>query len=119
MVDGTRTLVNPDGWWPPGHVLGWEHTFVFELRRRVSVDPGKAPRPLKGVERGGLKNFRQDPEQTSCIVNDTDCDWVLVQGHVSHAITDRDLATVVFGTALISEWPLQVACDDGSQPKPR
>jgi predicted dehydrogenase len=20
-----------DGWWPPGHILGWEHTFVFEL----------------------------------------------------------------------------------------
>jgi predicted dehydrogenase len=21
-----------EGWWPPGHVLGWEHTFVHEVR---------------------------------------------------------------------------------------
>jgi len=41
MVDGTRTLVNPDGWWPPGHVLGWEHTFVFELRRFLDAVAGR------------------------------------------------------------------------------
>ncbi|MBX3159378.1 MAG: hypothetical protein KF773_25635 [Deltaproteobacteria bacterium] len=93
-------------------------SFVFERRRRVTVEPGKAPRPLKGVERG-VKNLRQDPEQTSCIVNDTNCDWVLVQGHVSAPISDRDLANTVFGTALISEKPLQIACDDGSRPAPR
>jgi predicted dehydrogenase len=41
VVDGTRTLVNPDGWWPPGHVLGWEHTFVFELRRFLDAVAGR------------------------------------------------------------------------------
>ena len=36
-VDGRRRLVTDPGdpylagWWPPGHVLGWEHSFVFEL----------------------------------------------------------------------------------------
>ena len=41
VVNGTRTLVNPDGWWPPGHVLGWEHTFVFELRRFLDAVAGR------------------------------------------------------------------------------
>jgi predicted dehydrogenase len=40
VVNGERTLVNPDGWWPPGHVLGWEHTFVFELRRFLDAVAG-------------------------------------------------------------------------------
>ena len=42
--------------------------------------------------------------------------WVIVQGHLSHAIEDGDLATAVFGTALISPKPLMITCDDGSQP---
>ncbi len=41
VIDGERTLVNPDGWWPPGHVLGWEHTFVFELRRFLDAVGGR------------------------------------------------------------------------------
>ncbi len=41
VVNGKRTLVNPDGWWPPGHVLGWEHTFVFELRRFLDAVAGR------------------------------------------------------------------------------
>ncbi|HEU0023397.1 MAG TPA: Gfo/Idh/MocA family oxidoreductase, partial [Thermoleophilaceae bacterium] len=40
-VDGNRQLVNPEGWWPPGHVLGWEHTFVFELRRFLDAVGGR------------------------------------------------------------------------------
>jgi predicted dehydrogenase len=41
VIDGERTLVNPDGWWPPGHVIGWEHTFVFELRRFLDAVAGR------------------------------------------------------------------------------
>src|SRR5215213_4490504 len=41
VVNGERTLVTPDGWWPPGHVLGWEHTFVFELRRFLDAVAGR------------------------------------------------------------------------------
>jgi predicted dehydrogenase len=28
VTDGEDPYV--DRWWPPGHVLGWEHTFVHE-----------------------------------------------------------------------------------------
>ena len=44
--------------------------------------------------------------------------WVIVQGHVSHAIDDDNLASAVFGTALISPKPLAITCDDGSRPAP-
>lgn len=37
--------------------------------------------------------------------------WVVVQGHVSHAIEDPELASAVFGTALLSPKPLAVSCD--------
>jgi predicted dehydrogenase len=41
IVDGRRVLVNPEGWWPPGHVLGWEHTFVLELRHFLEAVAGE------------------------------------------------------------------------------
>ena len=50
---GFRTILvtNPDHpyleyWWPPGHVLGWEHTFVHELHHlltAIRVDGDVAP----------------------------------------------------------------------------
>jgi len=47
--------------------------------------------------------------------------WLMVQGHVSQAITDYALANRVFGTALESVnlesgEALRVTCDDGSRP---
>ena len=24
-------------WWPPGHILGWEHTFVHELHHLLTA----------------------------------------------------------------------------------
>lgn len=42
-----------------------------------------------------------------------DDSWVIVQGHISQPIDDIDLAQVIYGTALISEKPVQVTCDDG------
>ncbi len=34
------------GWWPPGHIIGWEHTFANELRDFVeAVATRTAPRP--------------------------------------------------------------------------
>ncbi len=35
-----------DHWWPPGHVVGWEHTFVhenYEFLRAVSEGTGFEP----------------------------------------------------------------------------
>lgn len=44
--------------------------------------------------------------------------WTVVHGHVSHAIDDDNLASAVFGTALISPKPLAITCDDGTRPPP-
>lgn len=44
--------------------------------------------------------------------------WVIVQGHISQPIDDIDLAQLVYGTALISEKPLQITCDDGRRSAP-
>ena len=40
-VNGHRELTDPTDWWPAGHVLGWEHTFVFELRRVLDAVAGR------------------------------------------------------------------------------
>jgi predicted dehydrogenase len=42
-VNGRRELTDPTDWWPTGHVLGWEHTFVFELRRVLDAVAGGEP----------------------------------------------------------------------------
>jgi predicted dehydrogenase len=52
-TEGFRTILvtesdHPflDSWWPPGHVLGWEHTFVHELHhflRAVANDEDVGP----------------------------------------------------------------------------
>ena len=46
-VPGFRTVLVTDAdhpfaeyWWPPGHVLGWEHTFVHELHHLLSAIRG-------------------------------------------------------------------------------
>jgi predicted dehydrogenase len=41
--DGRRVFTDPDDWWPPGHVLGWEHTFVFELHHFLTAVAGRRP----------------------------------------------------------------------------
>jgi predicted dehydrogenase len=34
------------GWWPPGHVLGWEHTFTHQIRDLVTaIAEGTDPEP--------------------------------------------------------------------------
>jgi predicted dehydrogenase len=47
-----RILVTEPGhpylsaWWPPGHVLGWEHTFTHEVRDLVTaIAQGTDPEP--------------------------------------------------------------------------
>jgi len=38
-----------DHWWPPGHVLGWEHTFVHENYEFLSaVDSAASETPRSG-----------------------------------------------------------------------
>ncbi|MFF1254110.1 Gfo/Idh/MocA family protein [Pseudarthrobacter sp. NPDC058329] len=35
-----------EGWWPQGHIIGWEHTFTHEIRDfLLAVDSGTEPSP--------------------------------------------------------------------------
>jgi predicted dehydrogenase len=35
-----------DAWWPPGHVIGWEHTFIHQARDLLAaIAAGTAPEP--------------------------------------------------------------------------
>ncbi|MCU1566191.1 MAG: putative dehydrogenase [Pseudarthrobacter sp.] len=35
-----------DAWWPPGHIIGWEHTFTHQIRDfLLAIDAGTAPSP--------------------------------------------------------------------------
>jgi len=89
-------------------------TFVFERRRVVKVEVDK--------KRG---RAAAPDDNRACADRPSECRWMLVQGHVSQSIDDGpdpsgerheivDLATLVFGTALVSPKPLEVTCDDGS-----
>ncbi len=82
-------------------------TFVFERRRAIAQDDSRSEAERKKLE------------SQSCGTNPTDCQWVLVQGHVSEPIGDSELAAFVFGTALLSPnlesgEPLALTCDDGT-----
>jgi hypothetical protein len=44
--------------------------------------------------------------------------WIVVQGHISQPIDDIDLAQIIYGTALISDKPLRITCDDGRRSVP-
>lgn len=32
-----------NAWWPPGHIIGWEHTFIHEVADLLAAIPGKNP----------------------------------------------------------------------------
>jgi predicted dehydrogenase len=61
------------GWWPPGHVLGWEHTFTHQVRDLViAIAGGTDPQPsfadglqvqrvLAAVERSAADDSRWTP----------------------------------------------------------
>ncbi|MET9775913.1 Gfo/Idh/MocA family oxidoreductase [Streptomyces sp. NPDC006367] len=65
-----------DAWWPPGHGLGYEHTFVHQVRDLVhAVAEGRAPEPsfadglqvqrvLAAVEESAEKNAVYTPVAT-------------------------------------------------------
>ena len=62
-----------DAWWPPGHGLGYEHTFVHQVRDLVhAIDDGRRPDPsfadglqvqrvLAAVEESAGKNSAHTP----------------------------------------------------------
>jgi predicted dehydrogenase len=52
-VKGFRTVLvtEPDhpymqAWWPPGHIIGYEHTFVHTIKDLLEgISAGKSPQP--------------------------------------------------------------------------
>ena len=78
----------------------WAGNFVGTLADRPGVKGGKVR--LRGT----------------FVFEKRDGKWLVVQGHVSRPIDDVELAQRVFGTALVSEKPLQITCDDGSRSAP-
>ena len=37
------------GWWPPGHILGWEHTFTHQVKDLLTaIAEGAQPQPSFG-----------------------------------------------------------------------
>ena len=65
-AQGFRTVLvsEPDHpfwehWWPQGHMIGWEHTFVHELHHLLDGDPRRhASRPARRDARGRLPRRR-------------------------------------------------------------
>jgi hypothetical protein len=90
-------------------------TFVFELRRINTVEHSSFKSdPANNTLTPENPSKKPKLEDVSCGENPTNCEWVIVQGHVSEPITDEDLATSIFGTALVSPKPVEITCDDGS-----
>ncbi len=104
LVDGKITLDRPRvgtiGRPDKATVAYWVGNLVADLRQH----PGS---PSSRVLLRGTFVFEKR--------NDT---WVIVQGHISQPIDDIDLAQLVYGTALISDKPLQITCDDGRRSAP-
>ncbi len=43
-------------WWPPGHIIGWEHTFVHELTHFLDcIVAGKDVAPLGATSEDGYR----------------------------------------------------------------
>ncbi len=81
-TQGFRTILvtEPDhpwagAWWPPGHILGWEHTFTHEVRDLLDdIAAGRDPSPsfddglqvqrvLDAVERSAARRGWEDVAQ--------------------------------------------------------
>jgi hypothetical protein len=107
LVDGTLTAADrrigtvalPD---TPATIAYWIGNFIADLPPRQGMPGGK-------VRLRGTFVFEKRDDR-----------WIVVQGHLSQPIYDNDLASIVFGTSLLSTredlahgLPLQVACDDG------
>jgi hypothetical protein len=104
LVDGKLTLDRPRigtiGHPDKAQIAYWVGNLVAELRHHPGTEHSKI------LLRGSFVfEKRQDK-------------WIIVQGHVSQSIDDIDLASFIYGTALISDKPLQITCDDGRRSVP-
>lgn len=63
-----------DHWWPPGHVLGWEHTFVHEHAAFLSAIANDEP-----FEPSFGEGYRVQQVLTAIARSDRDQSWVSVR----------------------------------------
>jgi hypothetical protein len=100
-------------------VAYWVGTLIAEIPSTPTARGGKVR--LRGTfvfeKRKLLTNTMTPPDAQGHVKiakTETTNRWVLVQGHVSAPIADDDLATIVFGTSLLSVDPLQLNCDSAT-----
>lgn len=90
----------------------WVGNFIAHIEGRQGAAGGK-------VRLRGSFVFEKRAEKHSTSIDCRNpknaCKWYIVQGHVSHPIDDMSLASAVFGTALISDKPLRVMCDEATR----
>lgn len=98
----------------------WIGNVVADLPARPGVAAGKSRlRATFVFEKRRVQDAKDKTDPRTCGTDPKGCKWVMVQAHVSQPIGDQDLATRVFGTALLSTAlesgePLKITCDDGS-----
>jgi len=76
-------------------------TYVFEKRRPA----------VQGTKAAAATSCAVDPATKA---EPAGCRWMLVQSHLSQAITDDELTNKVFGTARLALDPLALDCSDGT-----
>jgi hypothetical protein len=97
---GTLIAEQPATPTSPGGKARLRGSFVFE-KRKITMNTMTAPDPQGHVEVANATTTSR---------------WVLVQAHVSQPIAEDDLATLLFGTSLLSVHPLRLSCDDAAAP---
>ncbi|HEY5951211.1 MAG TPA: hypothetical protein VIV40_37220 [Kofleriaceae bacterium] len=118
---------DPDAEWNGGQIAAIklvDGTVTLDQRRVGVIASGRPEKATIAYWVGNLiADLRHHPGSPSSkvllrgtfIFEKRDDKWVIVQGHISEPIDDVDLASVVYGTALIAEKPLQITCEDGSR----
>jgi hypothetical protein len=97
----------------------WVGNYIADVPARPGVSAGKVRMRVTHVfekrslardpKAGAPRGCARDPATRKA---PADCRWLLVQSHMSQPITDDELTTRVFGTALLSSKPLQLDCSD-------
>ena len=101
----------------------WVGNYVADVPERPGVAAGKVRMRVTHVfEKRALVRDPKSPGPRSCAKDPAtrkapaDCRWLLVQSHMSQPITDDELTSRVFGSALVSAKPLQLDCSDRPRP---
>jgi len=104
-------------------VAYWVGNYIADIPARPGVAAGKVR--MRGTyvfeKRRPAAQDTKAAAATSCAVDPATkaepagCRWMLVQSHLSQAITDDELTNKVFGTARLALDPLALDCSDGTR----